>query len=82
MVEEGGDPTALVEEMGLEQVADATELGAVIEGVLAAWPEKVEEYRAGKKSLVGMFIGEVMKATGGSADPKAVRELLSERLDG
>jgi aspartyl-tRNA(Asn)/glutamyl-tRNA(Gln) amidotransferase subunit B len=82
MVENGGDPATLVEEMGLEQVADVAELGSVIDGVLAAWPEKVEEYRAGKKNLVGLFMGEVMKATGGSADPKAVRDLLSERLDG
>ena len=81
MVEEGGEPAALVEAMGLEKVSDVNELAAIVDRVLAAWPEKVEAYRAGKQSLVGMFIGEVMKATGGSADPKAVRHLLAERLD-
>ena len=81
MDEGGGDPAALVDEMGLATVSDEAELGAVVDDVLGAWPEKVEEYRAGRKQLVGLFVGEVMKATGGAADPGTVRTLLSERLD-
>jgi len=81
MAEHGGDPEALVEEMGLTSVSDAGALATAIDGVLGAWPEKVEEYRAGKKNLIGLFVGEVMKATRGAADPQAVRTMLSERLD-
>jgi glutaminyl-tRNA synthetase len=81
MVEYGGEPSELVEEMGLQAVSDADALGVVVDEVLSAWPDKVEEYREGKKSLTGLFIGEVMKATGGAADPQTVRSLLTERLD-
>ena len=81
MAELGTEPEALVEEMGLTSLSDADALGTVIEQVLSAWPEKVEAYREGKKSLIGLFIGEVMKATRGAADPKAVQTLLQERLD-
>lgn len=81
MAEQGGDPGVLVEEMGLTSLSDADVLSDAVEGVLGAWPDKVEAYRAGKKSLIGLFVGEVMKATKGAADPKAVRTMLSERLD-
>ena len=81
MAVRGGDPLDLVAELGLEKVSDGDALGAAIDEVLAAWPEKVEEYRAGRKALLGMFVGELMKATGGAADPKAGRELLMQRLD-
>ena len=81
MVEEGGDPDALVEEMGLEKVADRDALGPVVDEVLAAWPEKVREYRDGNQNLLGLFIGQVMKKTQGAADPRRTRELLTERLD-
>ncbi len=81
MATEGGDPATLVEEMGLATISDEDALGPTIDEVLAAWPEKVAEYRSGRKQLVGLFVGEVMKATGGAADPQTVRTLLSERLD-
>ena len=81
MAEEGGDPQDLIEEMGLATVADSDTLEAAVDQVLANWPEKVEEYRGGKKGLIGLFVGEVMKATRGAADPKAVRTTLIERLD-
>jgi glutaminyl-tRNA synthetase len=81
MVEQGGDPAALVSEMGVERVTDAAALGPIVDGVLGAWPEKVDAYRAGNANLIGLFVGEVMKATAGAADPRAVRALLEERLD-
>ncbi|MGB1657643.1 MAG: glutamine--tRNA ligase/YqeY domain fusion protein [Longimicrobiales bacterium] len=81
MAETGGDPAALIDEMGLAAVSDSDQLGGVIDGVLSVMPDKVEAYRGGKTNLIGLFIGEVMKATKGAADPKAVRTLLSERLD-
>jgi aspartyl-tRNA(Asn)/glutamyl-tRNA(Gln) amidotransferase subunit B len=62
------------------QVTDATALDPVIEAVLAANPEQVEAYRGGKHGLLGFFVGQVMKESGGTANPKAVSELLEERL--
>jgi len=81
MVEVGGEPSDLIREMGLERVDDEGALSSVIDEVLAAWPDKIDAYRAGKKNLIGLFVGEVMKATGGAADPKAVRTMLAQRLD-
>jgi aspartyl-tRNA(Asn)/glutamyl-tRNA(Gln) amidotransferase subunit B len=81
MATEGGDPAALVHSMGLSAVSAADELVGIVDDVVARWPDKVEEYRAGRRQLLGLFVGEVMKATRGAADPQAVRTLLSERLD-
>jgi Asp-tRNA(Asn)/Glu-tRNA(Gln) amidotransferase B subunit len=82
MVEDGGSPSELIESMGLAKMSDRDELGEVVDAVLAAWPEKVSEYREGKKGLIGLFVGEVMKSTGGAADPAAVKAILSARLGG
>ncbi len=80
MVEEGGDPERWVESLGLEKVSDTEALDAVIDTVLARWPDKVTEYREGKKGLIGLFVGEVMRETQGAADPAKTKRLLSERL--
>ncbi len=82
IVARGGDPRVMVEERGLERVADAGLLESLVEGVLEAWPEKVEEFRAGKTGLLGFFTGQIMKETGGRADPRLVQELLRKRLEG
>ena len=82
MVSEGGDPEDLVESMGLTKVSDPGVLGAAVDAVLARWPEKVAEFRDGKESLLGLFVGEVMKHTRGAADPEAAKRLLGERLRG
>jgi aspartyl-tRNA(Asn)/glutamyl-tRNA(Gln) amidotransferase subunit B len=63
-------------------VADASELGPVVARVLEANPGEVEAYRGGKTGLLGFFVGQVMKETGGKADPKAVNELLRDKLAG
>lgn len=73
-------PGVLAAELNLVQSADSDFLATLVEGVLARFPEKVAEYRKGKKGLLGMFMGEVMKASGGKADPKATTRLLEERL--
>jgi aspartyl-tRNA(Asn)/glutamyl-tRNA(Gln) amidotransferase subunit B len=61
-------------------VSDTGELDPVIESILAANPQQVETYRGGKEGVLGFFVGQVMKETGGKADPKVVNELLRERL--
>ena len=81
MALEGGEPAELVDVMGLASVSDEDTLGAAIDDALARWPDKVDEYRSGKKNLIGLFVGEVMKATGGAADPKTLRTMLLKRLD-
>ena len=75
----GGEVDALIESKGLRQVSDEAELESVARRVVDAHPEEVGRYRAGKKNLIGFFMGQVMKETGGKANPKLVRVLL-ERL--
>ena len=81
MVEKGMDPGAVVRERGLERVADTEALAAMVDEVLGAFPQKVEEYRGGKGGLLGFFTGQIMRKTKGRADPRMVQELLKERLD-
>jgi len=77
----GGSPKAIVKKLGLDQTVDASELEAIIAGVLAGMPDKVGEYRGGKTSLLGMFTGQVMRATGNKADPKQVQQILKRQLE-
>ena len=62
-------------------VSNTSELGPLVEAVLAANPGQVEAYRGGKDGLLGFFVGQVMKETGGKANPKVVNELLREKLE-
>ncbi|MEM8961534.1 MAG: glutamine--tRNA ligase/YqeY domain fusion protein [Acidobacteriota bacterium] len=80
MVEKGGDPVAIVDDRGLEQLGDADALLPVIETIITANPAQTEQYRGGKTALMGFFIGQVMRETGGRADAKLVRELLVKAL--
>ena len=77
---EGGDPRALVEARGLRQVTDTGAIDAAIEAVIAANPDKVEEVKA-KPKLAAWFVGQVMKQTGGKANPAAVNAALKTRLN-
>ncbi|HJR57573.1 MAG TPA: Asp-tRNA(Asn)/Glu-tRNA(Gln) amidotransferase subunit GatB [Rhizomicrobium sp.] len=77
---EGGDPKAVVEARGLRQVTDTGAIGAAIEAVIAANPDKVEEVKA-KPKLAAWFVGQVMKQTGGKANPAAVNAALKTRLN-
>jgi aspartyl-tRNA(Asn)/glutamyl-tRNA(Gln) amidotransferase subunit B len=61
-------------------VSDTAELEPLVDAVLAANPGQVEAYRGGKEGLLGFFVGQVMKETGGKANPKVVNELLREKL--
>jgi aspartyl-tRNA(Asn)/glutamyl-tRNA(Gln) amidotransferase subunit B len=80
MVASGRSPAAIVAERGLVQVTDRGAIDAAVERVLAAHPDKVADYRGGKDKLFGFFVGQVMKATEGKANPKQVNELLQKRL--
>jgi len=77
--QEGGDPRALVESRGMKQVTDLTAIAEVVDTIVAANPDKVAQAKA-KPAAVQWFVGQVMKATAGKADPKAVNELLKAKL--
>ena len=80
---ETGDPIDdIVARRGLAQVSDAGELGAIADRVIADNPEVVEKFRGGNEGVIGFLVGQVMKASGGSANPKLAQELLRERLSG
>ncbi|QTN98912.1 Asp-tRNA(Asn)/Glu-tRNA(Gln) amidotransferase subunit GatB [Brucella sp. 458] len=76
---EGGDPKKLVEERGMKQVTDTGAIEKAVDDVIAANPDKVEQAKA-KPTLAGWFVGQVMKATGGKANPQAVNELVKSKL--
>ena len=76
---EGGDPAKIVEERGMAQVTDTGAIEAAVDEVIAANPDKVEQARE-KPNMVGWFVGQVMKSTGGKANPKAVNELLRAKI--
>ena len=80
-METSGDaPRAIAEKLGLVQVGDSDALGQWVEAVLAASPGEVARYKGGEVKLIGFFVGQVMKKSGGKADPKKVQPVLIERL--
>ncbi|WP_405234027.1 Asp-tRNA(Asn)/Glu-tRNA(Gln) amidotransferase subunit GatB [Lentisalinibacter salinarum] len=76
-----GDADAVIEAKGLTQITDSGEIQRIVEDVLAANPEQVEQYRGGKTKVIGFFVGQVMKATKGKANPGEVNRLLKAALD-
>ncbi len=81
LVETGKDPLKIAEELNLLQSSDEGMIAELIEQVIAKYPEKVAEYRAGKKGLLGLFVGEVMKLSKGKADPKLTNKLVTDKLE-
>ena len=81
LLTQGGSPKAIVEEKGLSQISDPSALETIIEQVMAANPDELAKYRAGKKKLQGFFVGQVMKQTSGRADPKLTNQLLGKKLN-
>jgi aspartyl-tRNA(Asn)/glutamyl-tRNA(Gln) amidotransferase subunit B len=76
---EGGDPSAIVEERGLKQVTDVGAIEKVVDEIIRANPEKMEQVRQ-KPSMLGWFVGQAMKASGGKANPQALNEILRRKL--
>ena len=77
-----GSADAVIEQKGLKQITDTGAIEAMIDEIIAANPKQTEEYRAGKDKLFGFFVGQVMKATGGKANPAQLNELLKRKLSG
>ncbi len=80
MFQSGKGAAEIVKEKGLEQVSDVQELDALINKILAENPGQVAAYKAGKVKLIGFFVGQVMKATGGKANPGVVNDILKKKL--
>ncbi len=77
-----GNADTVIEKRGLKQITDSAAIAKVIDEILNANPRQVEQYRAGKNKLLGFFVGQVMKATQGKANPGQVNRLLKEKLKG
>ncbi|MCK9530139.1 MAG: Asp-tRNA(Asn)/Glu-tRNA(Gln) amidotransferase subunit GatB [Gammaproteobacteria bacterium] len=77
-----GDADAVIEKKGLKQITDTGAIEKVIDDIIAANPDNVAAYRGGKDKLFGFFVGQVMKATGGKANPGQVNDLLKKKLAG
>jgi len=76
---EGGEPAEIVEQRGMKQVTDTGAIEAAVDAIIAANPAQVEKARANPK-LADWFVGQVMKATSGKANPKAVNQIIKARL--
>jgi len=77
-----GDADAVIEKKGLKQITDSGAIEKVVDEIIAKNPKQLEQYRAGKDALFGFFVGQVMKATQGKANPAQVNELLKKKLSG
>ena len=82
LLDNGGSPKKIVESKGLSQISDPAEIEVMIDEVLVANPDELAKFRAGKTKLKGFFVGQVMKRTGGRADPKLTNQLLGKKLNG
>jgi len=80
MVANGGDPEAIVEEKGLKQITDTGEIEAAVDQVIADNPDQAQQFKEGNQKVAGWFVGQVMKATRGKANPQMVNELLRKKL--
>ncbi|OQX77054.1 MAG: glutamine--tRNA ligase [Epsilonproteobacteria bacterium 4484_65] len=80
MVKSGENPTQVVKDKGLVQISDPSIIAPIIDEIIAKNPDNVAKFKAGNTKLLGFFVGQVLKATGGKANPKVVNELVAEKL--
>ena len=80
MVQSGDEPSKIIKDKGLQQQSDPKELEKIIKNVLKKNLDEVTQYKAGKEKLYGFFVGEVMKASSGKANPKLVNDILKKEL--
>ena len=80
MVKSGENPLKIVETKGLIQISDPSQISPIIDEIIAKNPDNVEKFKAGNNKLLGFFVGQVLKATGGKANPQVVNELVAKKL--
>jgi aspartyl-tRNA(Asn)/glutamyl-tRNA(Gln) amidotransferase subunit B len=81
LLETGGSPRAMIEKTGLMQISDPGVISTAIDEVIAAFPKELEQYKNGKTKMLGFFVGQVLKKTGGKADPKLTNQLVAQKLN-
>ena len=81
LAKEGGDANEVVEKNGMAQISDPAKLMPIIEEVVAANEQSVEDFKNGKGRAVGFFVGQIMQKTKGQANPQVVNKLLMEKLN-
>ena len=81
MWDNNNDPDAIIEERGLKQVTDSSEIESLVDKILEDNPNQLSQFRSGKEKLFGFFVGQVMKASGGKANPSQVNEILKSKLN-
>ena len=77
----GVSPAEIIDEKGLVQISDKSEIDAIVDEILSNNPKEVELFLQGKEKLIGFFVGQIMRATQGKANPKTVNELLRKKLN-
>ncbi len=82
MLETGDNPKKIIESKGLKQQSDPKELEKMINEILTKNKDKVDQYKSGKEKLFGFFVGQVMKSSGGKANPQLTNEILKKLLKG
>jgi len=80
ILEKGTSPKQIIERDGLSQVSDTTLIEEIVKNIIASNQESVEKYRAGRSNILGFFVGQTMKESGGKANPKIVTELVQKYL--
>ena len=80
MINEGGDPANIIEDKGLKQITNTSEIEGMIDELIGANPEQTQQYREGNIKVAGWFVGQMMKASSGKANPQMVNELLKKKL--
>ncbi len=81
MLDEQKSPAVIIQEKGMKQVSDTSEIEPVVQEILGKYPDQVAEYRGGKTKVLGFFVGQVMRATKGKANPQIVNDLIKKSLD-
>ena len=79
-IRDRGSADEIIEAKGLKQITDSSAIEAIVDKVIEANPGQVAEYKAGKDKLIGYFVGQVMKETGGKANPGQVNQILKQKL--
>ena len=80
MIVSGAAPDAIIHEKGLVQITDTAAIEKIVDEIIAANPQQVEKYRAGRTALMGFFVGQTLKASGGKANPQMVNEIVKQKL--
>jgi aspartyl-tRNA(Asn)/glutamyl-tRNA(Gln) amidotransferase subunit B len=81
LLEKGGSAKAIVAAKGLVQISDPGVIGAAVDEVIVAFPDELAQYKSGKTKMLGFFVGQVLKKTGGKADPKLTNQIVAEKLN-